>query len=67
MGKLKRQKHNKRTMAVYTQSFGFRHPYQVIIDGNFLHVAQLAGKNIEEILTMYMGGPVRLSKIEFNK
>ena len=61
MGKLKRQKHNKRTMAVYTQTFGFRNPFQVIIDGNFLHVAQLTGKNIEDQLQMYLGGPVKLS------
>ena len=66
MGKLKRQKHNKRTMAVYSQSFGFRHPYQVIVDGNFLHVAKLAGKNIEETLPKHLGGPVRLSNIWLN-
>jgi U3 small nucleolar RNA-associated protein 23 len=30
------------------------------VDGNFIQVARLTGKNIEEALSLYLGGPVRL-------
>jgi U3 small nucleolar RNA-associated protein 23 len=60
MGKLKRQKQNKRNMNIYTHSFGFRQPYQVIVDGNFIHVCRTTGKKLDEILPLYLGGPARI-------
>lgn len=61
MGKLKRQKNNKRNMNIYTHTFGFRQPYQVIADGNFIHVARLTDKKLDEALPVMLGGEVRLS------
>ncbi|KAF9977129.1 hypothetical protein BGZ73_006896 [Actinomortierella ambigua] len=37
--KVKRAKANKRAMNLYVQSFGFRKPYQVLVDSEFIQVA----------------------------
>ncbi|KAI9230606.1 MAG: Fcf1-domain-containing protein [Piptocephalis tieghemiana] len=37
--RLKRQKVYKRLMGMYTTTFGFRPPYQVIVDGDFVQLA----------------------------
>ncbi|KAJ3303299.1 Small subunit processome component [Kappamyces sp. JEL0829] len=47
-------------MNIYCHSFGFRTPYQVILDGNFMQVARATGKNLEEALPDFLGGPCRL-------
>ncbi|KAI9032144.1 Fcf1-domain-containing protein [Hyaloraphidium curvatum] len=41
--RVKRAKSARRRMAVYHHAFGFREPYQVLLDGNFVHAA-LAGR-----------------------
>ncbi|KAJ3277071.1 Small subunit processome component [Terramyces sp. JEL0728] len=58
--KLKRQKKTKKNMQIYGHSFGFRQPYQFILDGNFLHVARLTGKKLEETLPAFIGAETRL-------
>ena len=60
--KFKRAKKTKRNMGIYCHSFGFRAPYQVILDGNFLQVARMTGKNLEEALPQFLGEECRLSK-----
>ena len=50
-------------MGIYCHSFGFRSPYQVILDGNFLQVARLTGKKLEEALPQFLGDQVRMSKL----
>ncbi|CAG8732097.1 11254_t:CDS:2 [Racocetra persica] len=35
----KRTKQYKRLMALYSMSFGFREPYQILVDGNFMQTA----------------------------
>ncbi|KAJ3326002.1 WD repeat-containing protein 34 [Boothiomyces sp. JEL0866] len=57
---LKRQKKTKKNMQIYGHSFGFRQPYQFILDGNFLHVARLTGKKLEETLPAFIGAETRL-------
>ena len=59
--KIKRQKKVKRSLSVLTNSFGFRKPFQVIVDGNFIHVMRMSDRKIEEIESVL--GPVRLSII----
>ncbi|KAJ3261798.1 Small subunit processome component [Boothiomyces macroporosus] len=58
--KLKRQKKTKKNMQIYGHSFGFRQPYQFILDGNFIHVARLTGKKLEETLPAFIGAETRL-------
>lgn len=61
--RFKRAKQVKRNMNIYCHSFGFRTPYQVILDGNFMQVARATGKNLEEALPDFLGGPCRLSRL----
>ncbi|KAI8907815.1 Fcf1-domain-containing protein [Gorgonomyces haynaldii] len=58
--KVKRQKTNKRNMSVYLHSFGFRQPYQVILDGTFLQIARLSSMNLENSLERILVGKCRL-------
>jgi U3 small nucleolar RNA-associated protein 23 len=60
MGKLKRQKHNKKSMSVYAHAFGFRQPFQMLVDGNFIHVARLTDKKLDEIFPLYLRGECRI-------
>lgn len=39
----RKHKHARRSMAFYRVQFGFREPFKVLLDGNFLH-ATLAAK-----------------------
>ncbi|KAJ3144693.1 hypothetical protein HDU89_008063 [Geranomyces variabilis] len=57
--KIKRQKTNKRHMAVYLNSFGFREPYQCLVDGNFMANAMHMGAGLEEILARVLTGPTK--------
>ena len=59
--RFKRAKKVKRNIGIYCNSFGFRAPYQVILDGNFLQVARATEKKIDEVLPQFLGGPVRAS------
>ncbi|KAL3900562.1 MAG: hypothetical protein SGCHY_001243 [Lobulomycetales sp.] len=36
---IKRRRASKKSVSIYTTSFGFRAPFQVLVDGNFLHAA----------------------------
>lgn len=60
--KFKRAKKTKRNMGIYCHTFGFRAPYQVVCDGNFLQVARMTGKKLEEALPQFLGDECRLSK-----
>ncbi|KAJ3184612.1 hypothetical protein HDU87_004015 [Geranomyces variabilis] len=57
--KIKRQKTNKRHMAVYLNSFGFREPYQCLVDGNFMAMAMHMGAGLDEILARVLTGPTK--------
>ncbi|KAJ3000889.1 Small subunit processome component [Globomyces sp. JEL0801] len=58
--KLKRQKKTKRNMAIYNHSFGFRAPYQILLDGNFIQVARLTGKQLDQVLPQFLSNQVKL-------
>ncbi|KAI8925903.1 Fcf1-domain-containing protein [Entophlyctis helioformis] len=58
--KVKRQKVNKKYMSVYIHSFGFRQPYQVLLDANFIEVARQTKKDLSDALPKLLGGQVRL-------
>ncbi|KAJ3020942.1 hypothetical protein HKX48_009475 [Thoreauomyces humboldtii] len=57
--KVKRQKTNRRHMSVYTHSFGFREPFQVLVDGNFISVILRMRTDLTEALTRVLTGPSR--------
>lgn len=59
--RFKRAKQVKRNMAIYSNSFGFRQPYQVILDGNFIQVARQNAKVLDDALPRFLDGPVRMS------
>ncbi|KAI8619634.1 Fcf1-domain-containing protein [Chytriomyces sp. MP71] len=58
--RVKRAKKNKRNMSVYTQVFGFREPYQMILDGNLIQVATLMKLDTWTALPKVLQGPTRL-------
>ncbi|KAG4081278.1 Fcf1-domain-containing protein [Neocallimastix lanati (nom. inval.)] len=58
--RLKRQKTYKRYMSVYQHSFGFREPYQIIVDGNFIKVAQNARLDYKSMLQETVVGKTRI-------
>ncbi|KND03285.1 rRNA-binding ribosome biosynthesis protein UTP23 [Spizellomyces punctatus DAOM BR117] len=57
--KVKRQKTNKRHISVYTHSFGFREPYQVLVDGNFIAVALQMRTDVRDALPKVLTGTAR--------
>ncbi|KAJ3067370.1 hypothetical protein HDU98_009395 [Podochytrium sp. JEL0797] len=58
--RVKRAKKNKKVMGVYSQIFGFREPYQLLLDGNFIHVANLMKMDLWTNLAKVTQGEVRL-------
>uniref|UniRef100_A0A8C5MGW5 rRNA-processing protein UTP23 homolog n=1 Tax=Leptobrachium leishanense TaxID=445787 RepID=A0A8C5MGW5_9ANUR len=58
--KIKRQKHAKKTLTFYKYSFGFREPYQVLLDGTFCQAALKNKIQIKEQLPKYLMGEVQL-------
>ena len=38
--KRKKHKHVRRTLRFYRMNHGFRPPYKVLVDGNFVHALQ---------------------------
>lgn len=58
--KVKREKTNKRFMSIYHNAFGFRAPFQVIVDGTFLHQARLAGHVVKDRVESAVAGPASL-------
>ena len=61
MGKIKRQRHVKKTMSFYRQNFGLEPPYTVLIDGTFCKEALNFKINIMEQLPKYLDAEVTLA------
>jgi len=47
-------------MSLYKNNFGFREPYQVLLDGTFCQVALDHKVNIQDQLPKYLGGQCKL-------
>ncbi|KAJ3240739.1 hypothetical protein HDU81_002930 [Chytriomyces hyalinus] len=58
--RVKRAKKNKKNMGVYVQIFGFREPYQMILDGNLIQVASMMKIDTWTSLPKVLQGQVRL-------
>lgn len=58
--KIKRYKKAERYMSLYKNNFGFREPYQVLLDGTFCQVALAHKVNIQEQLPKYLSGQCKL-------
>ncbi|KAI9344928.1 Fcf1-domain-containing protein [Obelidium mucronatum] len=57
--RVKRAKKNKKNMALYSQLFGFREPYQLLLDGNFIHVANLMKMDTWTAIPKVLQGQVK--------
>ncbi|KAJ7395200.1 rRNA-processing protein UTP23 like protein [Pitangus sulphuratus] len=55
-----RQKHAKKIMGFYKNSFQFREPFQVLLDGTFCQAALRNKIQIREQLPGYLGGAAQL-------
>ncbi|KAJ3609361.1 hypothetical protein NHX12_023884 [Muraenolepis orangiensis] len=58
--KLKRQKQAKKTISFYKYNFGFREPFQVLVDGTFCQAALKNKIQIKEQIPKYLMGEVQL-------
>nr|XP_056710667.1 rRNA-processing protein UTP23 homolog [Euleptes europaea] len=58
--KIKRQKHAKKHVGFYKHSFGFREPFQVLLDGTFCQAALRNKIQIREQLPGYLAGAAQL-------
>lgn len=58
--KIKRYKKAERYMSLYKNNFGFREPYQTLLDGTFCQVALAHKVNIQDQLPKYLGGQCKL-------
>ncbi|XP_066531090.1 rRNA-processing protein UTP23 homolog [Hoplias malabaricus] len=58
--KIKRQKQAKKTLSFYRYNFGFREPYQILIDGTFCQAALKNKIQIKEQMPKYFMGEVHL-------
>ena len=58
--KVKRQKHARRILAFYKNSFGINAPYSVLIDGTFCKSALMFRINISEQLPKYLNSEAKL-------
>ncbi|KAJ6663126.1 hypothetical protein lerEdw1_010719 [Lerista edwardsae] len=58
--KIKRQKHAKKNMGFYKHNFGFREPFQVLLDGTFCQAALRNKIQIREQLPGYLAGATQL-------
>uniref|UniRef100_T1IRT6 rRNA-processing protein UTP23 homolog n=1 Tax=Strigamia maritima TaxID=126957 RepID=T1IRT6_STRMM len=58
--KIKRQKKAHRYLSFFINNYGFRQPYQVLIDGTFCQAALTNKINIKEQLGKYLDGEVKL-------
>lgn len=57
--KLTRAKKLRKRIALYHNSFSFREPYQILLDGNFLHTALTARLDLRNLLPKLLGGKVK--------
>ncbi|EDQ91253.1 uncharacterized protein MONBRDRAFT_31489 [Monosiga brevicollis MX1] len=53
-------KRNKKRMSIYTQNFGFRQPFQVLVDGTFAQACLDSQIHVTERLPDLLGGPVQI-------
>ncbi|XP_014259610.1 rRNA-processing protein UTP23 homolog [Cimex lectularius] len=53
--RINRQKKVNKYINFYINNFGFRKPFQVLVDGTFCHVALKSKVNIKEQLPKYLG------------
>ncbi|KAG8441680.1 hypothetical protein GDO86_010747 [Hymenochirus boettgeri] len=58
--KITRQKHAKKLLTFYRFNFGFREPFQVLLDGTFCQAALRNKIQIKEQLPKYLMGDVQL-------
>ncbi|XP_030645076.1 rRNA-processing protein UTP23 homolog [Chanos chanos] len=58
--KIKRQKQAKKTISFYKYNFGFREPYQILIDGTFCQAALKNKIQIKEQMPKYFMSEVQL-------
>ncbi|XP_028317525.1 rRNA-processing protein UTP23 homolog [Gouania willdenowi] len=58
--KIKRQKQAKKTTSFYKYNFGFREPYQILIDGTFCQAALKNKIQIKEQMPKYLMGEIQL-------
>ncbi|KAI4874179.1 hypothetical protein NFI96_018977 [Prochilodus magdalenae] len=58
--KIKRQKQAKKTISFYKYNFGFREPFQILIDGTFCQSALKNKIQIKEQMPKYFMGEVQL-------
>ncbi|XP_030596834.1 rRNA-processing protein UTP23 homolog [Archocentrus centrarchus] len=58
--KIKRQKQAKKTISFYKYNFGFREPFQILIDGTFCQAALKNKIQIKEQMPKYLMGEVQL-------
>ncbi|KAK9510736.1 hypothetical protein O3M35_005462 [Rhynocoris fuscipes] len=53
--RINRQKKVNKALKFYINNFGFRKPYQILIDGTFCHVALESKVNIHDQIPKYLG------------
>lgn len=58
--KVKRQKHVRKILTFYRSYFGYRSPFQVLVDGTFCRAALNCKVNISEQLPKYLDAEVQL-------
>lgn len=58
--KIKRYKKADRFMSFYKNNFGFREPFQILLDGTFCQVALTHQVNIQDQLPRYLSGECKL-------
>lgn len=58
--KIKRYKKAERYMSIFKNDFGFREPYQILLDGTFCQVALAHKVNIQDQLPKYLSGQCKL-------
>jgi U3 small nucleolar RNA-associated protein 23 len=58
--KVRRAKTHKRSIAFYRHHFGFREPYQVLLDGTFLHAATRYQIDLATFLPRVFHGQVKM-------
>lgn len=57
---MKRYKHAKKVLSFYKNTFGYREPFQVLVDGTFCQAALKGKIYIKEQLPKYFGSSVQL-------
>ncbi|KAF6214253.1 hypothetical protein GE061_008993 [Apolygus lucorum] len=58
--RINRQKKVNRYLCFYANNFGFRKPYQILIDGTFCHTALKDKINLSDQIPHYLDGDVKL-------